>query len=66
MLGKATAHAVSVTQVEAWLSVQTQVSDFFFAAQQDFDLHRIRHYQRAMRERMRGNRRYDERLDTSA
>ena len=52
MLGAAAAHAVAVAQVEAGLSVETQVGDFLFAAQQDFNLHGIRHHQRAMRQRM--------------
>ena len=49
-------HAVAVAQVEAWLTIKAQVGDFLFAPQHDFNLHRIRHHQRSMGQRMRRNR----------
>src|SRR5262245_49173738 len=60
MLGATAPHSISIAQVETRLSVKAEISHFFFTTQENFDLRRIWHDQRAMRKRMRGNRGDDE------
>src|SRR5580693_9977684 len=56
MIGTSAPDPVSIPQIEAGLAVHAEVSNFLVAAQQDFNHSRIRHHQRAVRQRMRRHR----------
>ena len=43
VFGPSATHSISITQIQARLTIETEIRDFFVAAQQKFDDNRIRH-----------------------